>query len=38
MISNDAIHVQGEEGGKYVNVEGIGTLEANDYLCATHDV
>jgi hypothetical protein len=25
MISNDAIHVQVEEGGKDVNVEGIGT-------------
>jgi len=26
---------KGEEDG---NVEGIGTLEADDYLCAMHDV
>jgi hypothetical protein len=38
MISNDAIHFQVEEGGKNGNVEGIGTLEADDCLCAMHDV
>jgi len=37
VISNDVIHVQvdGEEDG---NAEGIDTPEANDYLCAVHDV
>ncbi len=38
MISNDAIHVQVEEGGEDGNVKGIGTSETNDYLCAMHDV
>jgi hypothetical protein len=38
MISNDAIHVQVEEGGEDSNVESIGTLEVNDYLCVVHDV
>jgi hypothetical protein len=33
LISNDVIHVQVEGGGKDNNVEGIGTLEVNDYLC-----
>jgi hypothetical protein len=38
MISNDTIHVQVKEGGEDGNVEGIGTSETNDYLCAMHDV
>jgi hypothetical protein len=38
MISNDAIHVQAEEGGEDDNVEGIGTLKVDDCLCAVHDV
>jgi hypothetical protein len=38
MISNDAIHVQVEEGGKDDNVESINTSKANDYLCVVHDV
>ncbi len=37
MIFNDVIHVQAE-GGKYSNVEGISTLEADDYMCAMRDV
>ncbi len=27
-----------KEGGEDGNVEGIGTPEADDYLCAMHDV
>jgi hypothetical protein len=38
MISNDAIHVQVEEGGKDGNAEGIGTPEVDDCLYAMHDV
>jgi hypothetical protein len=38
MVSNDAIHVQAEEGKEDDNVKGISTLEAYDYLCAMHDV
>ncbi len=38
MIYNDAIHVQVEKGGKDNNAKGIGTLEANDCMCAVHDV
>jgi hypothetical protein len=38
MISNDAIHVQAENGRKDGNIESIGTLEANDCLCVVHDV
>jgi hypothetical protein len=37
MIFIDAIHVQAE-GGEDGNVKGINTPEANDYLCAVHDV
>jgi hypothetical protein len=32
MISNDAIHVQVEEGGEDNNVEGIGIPKINDCL------
>ncbi len=38
MISNDAIHVQAEEGREDGNAKGIGTFEAYDCLCAVHDV
>jgi hypothetical protein len=38
MIFNDGIHVQAEKGGKYGNVEGIGTPKTNDCLCVVHDV
>jgi hypothetical protein len=38
MISNDAIHVQAEKGREDGNVEGIDTLEANDYMCVVHEV
>jgi hypothetical protein len=38
MISNDAIHVQAEEGGENRNAEGIGTPKADDCMCAMHDV
>jgi hypothetical protein len=37
MIFNDAIHVQ-VEGREDDNVEGIDTLEIDDYLCVVHDV
>jgi len=38
MISNNAIYVQAEERGKDTNAENIITLEADDCLCAVHDV
>ncbi len=38
MKSNDAIHVQVNEGREDSNAKGINTLEVNDYLCALHDV
>jgi hypothetical protein len=38
LISNDAILVQVKEGKENNNVKGIGTLEADDYMCAAHDV
>jgi hypothetical protein len=37
-ISNDVIFVQTKEGKENSNVEGIGTLKVDDYLCAVHDV
>ncbi len=37
MISNDAIHVQVEEGKKNGNVEGIDTSKADDCMCVMHD-
>jgi hypothetical protein len=37
MLFNDVIHVQAK-GGKYNNVEGISTLEVDDYMCVVHDV
>jgi hypothetical protein len=37
MISNDAIHVQAKEGGKYGNVEGISTPKVNNCLYAVHE-
>jgi hypothetical protein len=38
MIFNDAIHVQVERGGEDGNVEGVGTPEADDFMCGVHDV
>jgi hypothetical protein len=38
MRSNDAIHVQVEEGRKNVNAESIGTLKVDDCMCVVHDV
>jgi hypothetical protein len=38
MIYNDVIHVQAKEGREDGNVEGIDTLEIDDYLCAVYDV
>jgi hypothetical protein len=37
MIPNDAIHVQFKKGREESNVESIGTLKVNDYLCVVHD-
>jgi len=38
MISNDAIHVQVEKGGKDNNVKDINTPKVYDCMCVVHDV
>jgi hypothetical protein len=38
MIFKDAIRVQAKERGEVCNVKGISNPEADDCLCAMHDV
>jgi hypothetical protein len=37
MISNDAIHVQVEEGREDDNAEDINTTKVDDCMCEMHD-